>query len=396
MPKVFLSYSEPDASKVKEIKTLLVDAKIEVYDFADHSLKSAIISDEVGENISSSDHVICFLSKNWIASPWCQQEWKIAFHENIDTVHEKLILIQLENLDPKVIPNTLAPLRRIAFNYSIEQGESLIELIKNVDSQIKTPPTLTPEKLDPINYIFVVGAPAAGKSTVSQLLAGHYFSRGISVRLENDYVYLQHLFRKEKAKGELKKFSESTDSEFLVIDPTVFDDVLYLIYKKMMRRPVRQGEVKIVEFSRKYYDASFLKYTINAMFNSVIIHMSTPLDVCTVRNLNRKEELNKYTVNDEAALHFDGDPNVHFTPPHVFEEYRKAEKIVSDQSLVLSLMPARAYVSIDNSYSLKSLNDTVSNLFDELLLSLVKKPESLEDYYKRRIGRLKAHFENSK
>jgi hypothetical protein len=141
-----------------------------------------------------------------------------------------------------------------------------------------------------------------------------------------------------------------------------------------------------------------LYYTLRALVNSAIVHVDAPLDICQIRNELRRRDLEKRLAGVEPANEaFDFDPDTHYTPPLVYERYRRDAQEWEDQTLVLALMPTRGYFRIDNAGDdLAAYRTNCQNAINQYLTPLIHVPEPLKDFYRRRISALEAFVSHAR
>lgn len=249
--------------------------------------------------------------------------------------------------------------------------------------------------IGPTKFVFVVGTPGAGKSLFCRELEVVLRGNNFECSIHGDYPFLQALYRHDIAIGRTDRFRSDDKSEFVVTDTSVYDEALKLIYDSILSATTNSRVVKIVEFSRPRYDTAFLYYTLRALGECVIVHMSAPIQVCTERNERRKRILEKRLTGIPTQV-FDEDPNLHYVPPSVMRNFyakdaAEDERRSRDQKLVLSLLPTRGYFCIDNADDDKdSFRVTVRNVVETKLLPLFEQGESYEAYYYRRLEQIDA------
>jgi hypothetical protein len=196
------------------------------------------------------------------------------------------------------------------------------------------------------------------------------------------------------------RFKSDPKSEFVVLDQSVYDKALELVYDNILKNARGSRTIKIIEFSRPRYDTSFLYYTLEALGQSVIVHASASIQVCIERNERRKAMLEARLKGHYAAQVFNEDPDVHYVPPSVMSNFyakdeEEDQRRSRDQKMVLSLMPARSYFCLDNSADDKdAFRATVRQMAEDELLPLLERGESYEAYYYRRREQLRATMES--
>ena len=249
-------------------------------------------------------------------------------------------------------------------------------------------------------FVFVVGTPGAGKSLICQELEQVLKGNDFKCARHGDYPFLQFLYRTDMDGGRRDRFKSDPKSEFVVLDPAMYDRALELVYDNILKPSMEPRTIKIIEFSRPRYDTAFLYYTLEALGHSVIIHASAPIQVCIERNERRKSMLERRLKGSYASEVFDEDPDVHYVPPSVMSNFyakddTEDEQRSRDQKMVLSLMPARSYFCLDNTEDDRDLfRATVRQVSEEELLPLFERGESYEAYYHRRREQLRATMES--
>ena len=258
----------------------------------------------------------------------------------------------------------------------------------------------THRMINPARFVFVVGTPGAGKSLICQELERVLKGNDFKVARHGDYPFLQFLYKTDMDSDCHDRFKSDPKSEFIVLDPSVYDKALELVYDNILKNAKGSRTIKIIEFSRPRYDTSFLYYTLEALGQSVIVHASAPIQICIERNERRKAMLEARLRGPHAAQVFDEDPDVHYVPPSVMSSFyakdeAEDERRSRDQKMVLSLMPARSYFCLDNTDDDRdAFRARVRQVTEDNLLPLFEGGESYEDYYYRRREQLRATMES--
>jgi dephospho-CoA kinase len=396
---VFISYSHDDRSVAEELTQKLESDGVAVWiDYKDASWGKPFPA-SIEEGLDQTRHIICLMSPSWTSSAWSRIERYSAMVDDPDGFLGKLLPILLSH--ETAIPRFMKPLvykdftkeGAIAKEYPSIRDHIINSRSTQRHSVTGSKPQLVEEDgthLPPLGFVFVVGHPAAGKSTFCRFLKKYLAARGITTKKQSDYLYLQALFRLDTARGNRNRFEADPHSEFKVKDPLVYDEVLRLIHDEIISSHVSPNELRVIEFSRPHYDSCFLYYTMKALVNSAIVHVDTPLEICEARNKQRRAELAKRMAGVEPdADAFDFDPDIHFTPPNVYERYRRAASEWDNQALALALMPSRGYFHIDNSDDdLVEYQQVCKQLVNQLLAPLIDVPEQLKEFYQRRISAL--------
>jgi hypothetical protein len=254
--------------------------------------------------------------------------------------------------------------------------------------------------IDAAKFVFVVGTPGAGKSLICQELEKILKGNDFKCSRHGDYPFLQLLYKTDMDSDCHDRFKSDPKSEFVVLDQSVYDKALELVYDNILKNARGSRTIKIIEFSRPRYDTSFLYYTLEALGQSVIVHASASIQVCIERNERRKAMLEARLKGHYAAQVFNEDPDVHYVPPSVMSNFyakdeEEDQRRSRDQKMVLSLMPARSYFCLDNSADDKdAFRATVRQMAEDELLPLLERGESYEAYYYRRREQLRATMES--
>jgi hypothetical protein len=255
-------------------------------------------------------------------------------------------------------------------------------------------------EIEPCKFVFVVGTPGAGKSLFCKELATVLDGKGLRCDIQGDYPYLQLLYRTDPLGPRSNRFRPGKEgAEFVVTDPLVYDEALELLHKNVLLQ--QTATVKIIEFARPRYDTAFLYHTLGSLLQSAIVHISTKLEVCVERNERRKRILEELKRNIDRRLRgappthiYDENPDVHYVPPEVMSEFYakdtdEDELRSRDQKLILSLLPARSYVCIENNDdNMQTYREVAREVTEERLLPLITGGESYRDYYGRRFNEI--------
>lgn len=262
---------------------------------------------------------------------------------------------------------------------------------------------MTSEILQPVRYLFVVGTPGVGKSTVCRELEVLLTARGYQVDCVGDYPYLRALFQSDERQGIKGRFKADLAGEFEVIDPAIYDEALKLLYDEQLSKTEesRQRLVHIVEFSRPAYDTSFAYYPLKILMNSIVVHIIAPIEVCRFRNDGRRQALeDKLRGVQNRRTVFDEDPDLHYVPEAVMSKYyakdeHEDQERLSLQERALSNLPFRSYIELNNSEDdREAFVKLTRGIINRTVVPRVERPESFAAYYERRIVcmlRLKAH-----
>ena len=249
--------------------------------------------------------------------------------------------------------------------------------------------------LRPVRYLFVVGTPGAGKSTVGRELEALLQAGEYQVNRVGDYPYLQKLFHSDVEQKRRDRFRADPKAEFEVLDPAIYDEALKLLCEDQLSESEESQRriVHIVEFSRPSYDTSFAYYPLKILMHGVVIHVAASIETCRVRNDGRREALeNKLRGVRNRRTVFDEDPDLHYVPEAVMGKYYAKDanedlKRQYLQSRALSFLPCRGYFQLENSGDgLAAFIERVRAVAAPNLLRLIKDPEPFSAYYDRRLA----------
>lgn len=236
-----------------------------------------------------------------------------------------------------------------------------------------------------LRFLFVVGNPGSGKSTFCRQFIQRLAARGIQVDARGDFPFLQALFHQDREIGRRDRFDEDEISEFRIKDLSVYDEALRRIHDTLLDTSSENESVTLIEFSRPRYNTSFLYYTLRALAQSAVVHLLTPLQQCRYRNEQRGgmlERMRNGVGLDDST--FRQNPDLHYTPPAVFDRYESP--LQEDQSMILALMPSRDYIRLVNDGDqLRPFTEMIDTIIDARIIPLIQEPESLRAHYDRRL-----------
>jgi adenylylsulfate kinase-like enzyme len=158
------------------------------------------------------------------------------------------------------------------------------------------------------SFVFLLGRPGAGKSTVYKILSKRLVEDGIAkevIRVD-DFPILQELLDRDKE----FKHHYRKEGGFVVTDLTLLDDVL----KKMnaeLKQETTPGKITFVELARDRYSHAMRNFDQEVLDRSLILYVYCPFDICMARNIRRFEEAGGKT------------PDEHIAPSDIMESYYK-------------------------------------------------------------------------
>jgi len=398
MSDVFISYSHDDELFARQLEERLSADGISVWIDYKSVKWGEPFPALIEEGLNQARHIICLMSPSWTSSAWSSLERYSTIVDDPNGYLGKLLPILISH--ETSIPPFMRPLAYIDctgpgaldHEYARIRDHILRARLSKQKISRELPRLLDAggAHLPELGYVFVVGHPGAGKSTFSRVFQSYGSRHGFSVDKRSDYLFLQALFRLDLARNDRTRFDTDPKSEFRVKDLAVFDEALKLIHDEIAGAHVPSGTLRIIEFSRPHYDSSFLYYTMRALVNSAIVHVKAPLEVCQARNELRRRSLEKRLAGVEVSNDvFDSDPDTHYVPPSVYDRYRRDSEEWANQDLALALMPARAYVPINNvDDDLVAYRAACEAIIDQSLKPLIDGPEKLVDFYRRRINAL--------
>ena len=111
-----------------------------------------------------------------------------------------------------------------------------------------------------IGYVFLLGRPGCGKSTVYKALAPKLEAAGVASDFErvDDFPKLWNLFQTD---AEFRRCRRTEDGDYRVTDDTVWDDVLMELGKDVEARS-SPGKIIFIEFARDSYVRALLNWTL--------------------------------------------------------------------------------------------------------------------------------------
>jgi len=123
IPKLFVSYSSLDRALVEHIlKSLTTEIDLrfpsEIWFDKWRIEPGQHIHQEVEKGISSADIAVLFASQNSLKSGWVDTEWRQKHQQEIETGRTRLIVVIVDDMDPKDLPEFLRAKLAIRINKS--------------------------------------------------------------------------------------------------------------------------------------------------------------------------------------------------------------------------------------------------------------------------------------
>lgn len=138
------------------------------------------------------------------------------------------------------------------------------------------------KKINRVKYLFVIGRPGSGKTTIINIILENFRKNKINTRVLNDWEILNQ-FAKEK---KYPKLIQSIDKGFKVLD----DEIYVIALERLMSELLSNScfDINIIEFSRSSYLSSFKYISKFIDKNSyVILYLSSDFEQCIIRNNKR-------------------------------------------------------------------------------------------------------------
>lgn len=345
--------------------------------------------------IRSARHIVCIASGHWGKSARTSLErYSASIKDPVDYLGQ---LLPIFLSDRTTLPSFMRPLAGIDCTTpgSLDRQYLVIRdhILYTRQRAPKSPPTFhsplpkAGSRLPPLNCVFVLGHPGAGKSTFSRVLKRSLAKRGFAVEEQSDYPFLQALFRLDVLRGNETRFDADPVSEFRIKDPAVFEEALTLIHDEVIALEPPKKTVRIIELARARYGISFLHCTLRALPNSIIVYIDAPLSTCRERNEGRRSVLETLSVGKTHLEDlFDRDPDMHYVPPSAYED-RNGD--LEGNQFILALMPTRGFFRMENmGGDLDEYEEKCRNLAGNEILPLAEKAEEIAAFHGRRIKSL--------
>jgi adenylate kinase family enzyme len=140
--------------------------------------------------------------------------------------------------------------------------------------------------------VFILGRPGSGKSAAARHIAALAQNYGwVSTRV-NDYEILQAMFRAEKLYQfvtKLRRFRAIKHGGFDIIDPTVLDETLVEVEKRVRDLTLsleREGFI-IIEFARGDYRAALAQIGQDVLQNAYFLFINSDMTSC-IRRIDKR------------------------------------------------------------------------------------------------------------
>ena len=140
--KIFLSHTSDDKKDVSRIyKILKSRGHIPWLDKENISLGESIV-DGINKGIETSDIVLVFLSRKYVESNWCRNEWQASFFDQVNRGGVIIVPILLEKCQ---IPQLLRDKKYLDFRNREDYENNVANLIRELDiinlknSELETP-----------------------------------------------------------------------------------------------------------------------------------------------------------------------------------------------------------------------------------------------------------------
>jgi len=261
-------------------------------------------------------------------------------------------------------------------------------------------PFTIPAEITQVNFIWVVGSPASGKSSFIRELRTTLDRSAIVLIQGGDYQCLQALFELElRDSPDKKRFRPDPDCQFEVVDESAYDDA----HRPMCQRYLpgaasKDGTVVALELARPRYEHIFLSYTIQSLMRCLVVHVVAPIDLCMRRNERRGGMLAEKRRRIEGSpggrpltdVYLFGEVDLHRVPESVMRRFYAKDAAedrdrFSDQVRVLSSLPSRKYVCMYNDTDgYDRFAGRCRDVIDGEVIPFLVAGESYRDYFRRR------------
>jgi hypothetical protein len=141
-------------------------------------------------------------------------------------------------------------------------------------------------------FVFTVGRPGSGKSSIGRAISAAYGGERHVVKL-NDYPLLWEMFMQEEqgqvaGRRQFRRAEKNGSVGFEVLDRQVFPLALCLL-DELAGRYLAQPKLVVIEFSRSDYTDIFRYFRPYIMKNAHIFLLQTSLETCIQRIARRVE-----------------------------------------------------------------------------------------------------------
>ena len=130
-------------------------------------------------------------------------------------------------------------------------------------------------------YLFLLGIPGCGKSEIYHRLSQQIMNQGIVKDCErlDDYPILWEYFQNDGPKTE-----PCEDGGYLIVDDTLWDDVLCDLDRKC-RRQAQANRAVFIEFARGDNRSALENFSAEIMDRAILIYIYCPFDESWRRNV---------------------------------------------------------------------------------------------------------------
>lgn len=131
------------------------------------------------------------------------------------------------------------------------------------------------------SFIFLLGRPACGKSTVSRLLADKIKKLVIAKRAElmDDFSILKEMLEKDV---EFKRHKKE-GNDIVITDRSMLDEAI-LVLKDAVAKNHGESRLTIIEFARDNYLAALKVFDKTVLESAIILYIKASFETCLKRN----------------------------------------------------------------------------------------------------------------